>query len=74
MATLLKKPPRHPPGNPVPLLTDPPVVPTLPAEDRLVTEDEVRVRAYGKWVAAGRPEGDGVNFWLEAERELLRGR
>jgi hypothetical protein len=36
------------------------------------TEDEVRVRAYDLWVAAGRPAGDGVNFWLAAERELRR--
>ena len=33
-------------------------------------EDEIRRRAYQKWEAAGRPGGDGVVFWLEAEREL----
>ena len=33
--------------------------------------DAVRNRAYLKWEAAGMPDGDGVNFWLEAERELL---
>jgi hypothetical protein len=26
--------------------------------------------AYLKWEAAGKPPGDGVNFWLQAEREL----
>jgi hypothetical protein len=26
--------------------------------------------AYAKWEAAGRPCGDDVRFWLEAEREL----
>ncbi len=26
--------------------------------------------AYLKWEQAGRPEGDGVYFWLEAEREI----
>ena len=36
-----------------------------------VSEDEIRLRAYLKWQAAGRPAGDGVNFWLEAKRELL---
>jgi hypothetical protein len=36
-------------------------------------DDVVRVSAYFKWVAAGRPDGDGVNFWLEAERELQPG-
>jgi len=33
-------------------------------------EDTVRRRAYGDWQAAGCPEGDGVEFWLEAERAL----
>jgi hypothetical protein len=30
----------------------------------------IRRLAYLKWEAAGRPPGDGVPFWLEAEREL----
>lgn len=33
--------------------------------------DEIRERAYYKWKAAGCPCGDGVEFWLEAEAELL---
>lgn len=33
-------------------------------------EDAIRVRAYQNWERAGRPEGDGVAFWLEAEAEL----
>ena len=33
-------------------------------------EDTVRQRAYDQWQAAGCPEGDGVEFWLEAEREV----
>jgi len=74
MATRTMTPVRPGPINPVPLPTDPPVVPAPPAEDRVVSEDEIRVRAYAKWVAAGRPEGDGVNFWLEAEHELRQGR
>ena len=36
------------------------------------TSDEIRVAAYHKWVAAKCPPGDGVEFWLEAERELER--
>jgi len=32
----------------------------------------VQLRAYQKWEAAGKPKGDGVNFWLEAEQELLQ--
>ena len=35
-----------------------------------VDPEEVRVRAYFLWVEAGRPPGDGVRFWLAAEREL----
>lgn len=31
----------------------------------------VRELAYDKWVKAGRPEGDGTDFWLEAEEELF---
>lgn len=30
----------------------------------------VRELAYFKWEAAGFPEGDGFDFWPEAEREL----
>jgi hypothetical protein len=40
---------------------------------RAVTEEQVRMRAYLKWERAGKPPGDGVTFWLEAEQEL-RGR
>jgi hypothetical protein len=39
-----------------------------------VSPEEIRVRAYQKWEAAGRPGGDGVPFWLEAEQELLQAR
>lgn len=34
------------------------------------SEENVRQRAYEQWQAAGCPEGDGVGFWLEAEREI----
>lgn len=33
-------------------------------------EEQIRTRAYALWEQAGRPEGDGLQFWLEAEREL----
>jgi hypothetical protein len=36
-----------------------------------VCQDHIRLRAYQKWEAAGKPDGDGLEFWLEAERELL---
>lgn len=34
------------------------------------THDQIRELAYFKWEAAGWPAGDGVSFWLEAERAL----
>jgi hypothetical protein len=33
----------------------------------------IRETAYHKWEKAGRPEGDGVSFWLEAETEVAKG-
>ena len=33
-------------------------------------EEAIRVLAHSKWEAAGCPAGDGVDFWLEAEREV----
>lgn len=35
-------------------------------------QTELRTLAYLKWEAAGKPEGDSIRFWLEAERELLQ--
>jgi Protein of unknown function (DUF2934) len=40
----------------------------------VVSDEEIRLCAYRKWEAAGRPAGDGVRFWLEAEQELAEGR
>jgi hypothetical protein len=34
------------------------------------SEEKIRLHAYYRWDAAGRPGGDGVKFWLEAEQEL----
>lgn len=31
-------------------------------------EEAIRLRAYRLWEAAGRPEGDGVEFWRAAEK------
>jgi CBS domain-containing protein len=39
---------------------------------KAIFEQSIRLNAYKKWEAAGRPIGDGLNFWLEAERELLQ--
>ncbi len=40
----------------------------------MVSDDVVRLCAYQKWEAAGKPAGDGVQFWLEAEQELMEGK
>jgi hypothetical protein len=34
-------------------------------------QQAIREAAYHKWERAGRPSGDGVKFWVEAEREVL---
>jgi hypothetical protein len=39
---------------------------------RVPQTEEVRVRAHELWEASGHPPGDGVQFWLTAERELQR--
>ena len=32
--------------------------------------EKIREAAYFKWESSGRPCGDGVEFWLQAEVEL----
>lgn len=32
--------------------------------------EAIRVLAHRKWEAAGCPAGDGLDFWLEAERQV----
>ncbi len=32
--------------------------------------EEIRRHAYWLWERAGRPAGDGAQFWIQAEREL----
>jgi len=36
--------------------------------------EKIRLCAYQRWEAAGKPSGDGVRFWLEAEQELAEGK
>lgn len=43
----------------------------LASDVRSVTLDAIRLRAHQKWEAAGKPEGDCLKFWLDAEQELL---
>ncbi len=51
-----------------------PVAPAPNGSEHLrhASEDEIRILAYHKWVSAGCPESDGVQFWHEAELELSR--
>jgi hypothetical protein len=46
------------------------VLAKLPPNGEPGPEEAIRLSAYQKWEAAGKPDGDGVNFWLEAEQEL----
>ena len=49
-----------------------PPMPERRAEQGNGREDEIRALAYRKWQEAGGPTGDGVEFWLTAEMEILR--
>ena len=51
-----------------------PPMPQRQLKDASTHEDEIRPLAYRKWEEAGRPEDDGVQFWLAAEKQILRGR
>lgn len=35
------------------------------------SQQEIQELAYFKWVEAGCPQSDGVDFWLQAEQEVL---
>jgi hypothetical protein len=48
----------------------PPANLPIPPQPLTPDEEAIRARAYQLWEAAGRPDGEGVEFWLEAEREL----
>jgi hypothetical protein len=41
---------------------------------KVVSDENIRLCAYQKWEAAGKPAGDGVQFWLEAQQELEEGK
>jgi hypothetical protein len=46
--------------------------PIVHSKEKPLSQQEIRVRAYQKWEAAGKPRGNDLKFWLEAEQELLR--
>ena len=37
---------------------------------RMMRRGQVRARAYELWEQAGRPAGQDLEFWLEAERQF----
>lgn len=39
-------------------------------EVKAPSQDEIREKAYVLWEEAGRPDSDGIEFWLRAEVEL----
>jgi hypothetical protein len=39
-----------------------------------VPAEDIRLCAYRKWESAGKPTGDGIEFWLQAEQELVQGK
>jgi Protein of unknown function (DUF2934) len=41
---------------------------------QLVSTEVIRLCAYRKWEITGKPTGDGIQFWLEAEQELMKGK
>lgn len=43
---------------------------TTECESSSRCEESIREKAYLLWEAAGYPEGDGVDFWLQAEQAL----
>ena len=47
-----------------------------PSREQSIDDFDMAIRelAYLKWEAAGFPAGDGLDFWLEAERELKANR
>ena len=77
MHTELKK---HPtPAQPSPTGPTTATQTTVASDDndhigKLISEEDLRLCAYLKWEAAGKPSGDGVQFWLEAEQELVDGK
>ena len=51
-----------------------PLKPERRLESGRAAKHEIRQLAYRKWQQAGCPISDGVEFWLAAETEILRGR
>jgi hypothetical protein len=61
-------------SHPVTLLSAAVAVADNALIDALELREDIQLCAFHKWEAAGKPTGDGVQFWLEAEKELAEGR
>jgi hypothetical protein len=57
------------PNEPKPAFS--PVHESQAQKPKVACEEMTRLRAYQKWEAARKPPGSGVQFWLDAEQELL---
>ncbi|MFO0801202.1 MAG: DUF2934 domain-containing protein [Gemmataceae bacterium] len=64
---------RTPPAKVIP--ETPPANILIPPQQTFEHADEerIRTRAHELWDAAGRPDGDGVAYWHQAEREVRGG-
>lgn len=45
-----------------------PLIATPEHNGQSASIDDIRLAAYLKWEAAGKPNCDGTTFWLEAEQ------
>jgi hypothetical protein len=65
-------------GKPVPANDFPEATPAVGSielpDDKTTTEEMIRITAYQKWEAAGKPPGEEMRFWLEAEQALMNGK
>lgn len=62
-----------PPRTVAPKKKQPAIVVAEPSRNgQMVSDEEIRQRAHQLWEAAGKPSGDGFQFWIEAEQELRR--
>ena len=50
----------------------PPLKTNAPTDGKGPTDEAIRLDAYLNWEAAGKPAGDGLDFWLQAESNLRR--
>lgn len=39
-------------------------------EKKVVTDEQIQVRAYYLWQAVGCPCGDGSEFWFQAQKDM----